>query len=250
MSIQSIKTFLTTTIHPVSVQSILYPHLQSNRRPSMFRLNSPLRWTRQECTYKRRELEKLRDDRAEILGELTELRQSMDLLLLEDVEERSLDNKLAWLMMRISSIMLQEETSEDLTLPILPNQTLRMPMLMKNVAFGSLHSITVLHRQQLQELSRPNRFVLLWPKLVFLPPAALWILRYLYDSRENIWQTLDDLQETLVGFWNGWVVSPLKEILNTVRTGGDASMAIVSKESLQADMAVCTLSSMLIVAAY
>jgi nuclear control of ATPase protein 2 len=239
LSVQSIKEFFTTTVHPIAVRSILYPHLQNIRRPSMFSINSPLQWTRQECTFKRRELEKLRNDRAGILGELTELRQSLDALLSESGEEGSMDDKFAWLMMRISSILLQKESPEDLA--SLPDETMRMPMLMNNLAFKSLSSVNVLHRQQLEALSRPNWLVLLWPKLVFLPLAGIWLMRYLYHSRGSIRQTLNGIQETLAGFWNGWIVSPIREILNTVRTGGDASMAIISKDSLQAEMAVSAL---------
>lgn len=241
-SVHSVKEFLRNSVQPSTVRSILYPHLQTIRRPSMFKVNSPLQWTRQECSLRRKELEKLRDDRAEILGELTELRESIDGLLSSDEESNQdlLDDKFSWIMLRISSTLLQSESSDELTAPDF-SKRMSIPTLTSNIAsdsFNSIHSISVLHKQQLGQLSRPHRLVLLWPKIVFIPPAALWLTKYLYASRESIWQTLDDIQGTISGFWNGWVVGPIREILNTVRTGGDASMAIVSKDSLHADMAV------------
>ena len=44
--------------------------------------------------------------------------------------------------------------------------------------------------------------------------------------------------ETVKGFWFGYVVEPIREILNTVRTGGDESARIVSKEGVEADRKV------------
>ena len=201
----------------------------------MFTLNSPLKWTRQECSHKRRELEKLRDDRAEILGELTELRQSIDALLSLDMDQHSLNDEQAWIVMQISNFLLRTDTAKEVSSM---SGEILLPMLMDNLASKSINSINALHLVQLKDLSRPTRLVLLWPKLVFLPPALLWLSRYLYASRESIWQTMSDVQETLTGFWNGWVVGPVKEIFNTVRTGGDEGMSIVSKDSLNADMEV------------
>lgn len=238
----SIKGFLKTSVHPATIKSILYPHLQSIRRPSLFRISSPLDWTQQECKYRRQELEKLRDDRAEILGELTELRESIDALLSisDEGNEVPIVDKVAWIMLRISSTLLQSESSGKLSSLDFAGP-IQLPQLSDNVASSSLqsiHSITVLHNQQLSALSRPHRLVLLWPKILFLPPAALWLARYVYASRESLWQSIDDIRETLIGFWDGWVVGPIREILNTVRTGGDSGTVIVSKDSLQSDMDV------------
>jgi len=57
-----------------------------------------------------------------------------------------------------------------------------------------------------------------------------------YGSRESIVQSLDKAIETIRGFWMGYVLAPLRDIISTVRTGGDDGLRIVSKDGLKADM--------------
>ena len=70
-------------------------------------------------------------------------------------------------------------------------------------------------------LRRPSRITLIWPKLAILPPATIILFRMLYSSRESIVTTAVDLVETIHGFWSGYVIDPIRGILNTIRTGGD-----------------------------
>ncbi|KAG8893068.1 Nuclear control of ATPase protein 2 [Tulasnella sp. 417] len=47
---------------------------------------------------------------------------------------------------------------------------------------------------------------------------------------------MKEAKETVIGFWNGWVVEPIVGILNTVRGSPDDSPMVVSKEGLHSDM--------------
>lgn len=44
--------------------------------------------------------------------------------------------------------------------------------------------------------------------------------------------------DTLKGFWFGYVIEPVRGILDTVRTGGDEGARIVSQEAVRADLEV------------
>jgi nuclear-control-of-ATPase protein 2 len=97
-------------------------------------------------------------------------------------------------------------------------------------------------------LRRPSSLVLAWPKLVLGPPLVLLGLKSLYSSRTSLKGVVEDTWNTLLGLWRGWLIDPLKDVLRTVRTGGEGSI-IVQKEAVAADLAVshplrCTLSSL------
>lgn len=54
-----------------------------------------------------------------------------------------------------------------------------------------------------------------------------------------------DAKETAKGFWKGWIVEPLRGIIDTVRHGGGESSAgglsVMSKEGMKGDMEVSSL---------
>lgn len=61
-----------------------------------------------------------------------------------------------------------------------------------------------------------------------------------FGSREAIAEMLLQAVDTAKGFWLGYVVEPIRGILDTIRTGGDESARIVNKEGVQADKRVRT----------
>ena len=91
-------------------------------------------------------------------------------------------------------------------------------------------------------LRRPSRLTLLWPQLVLIPPVTLLLFRTIYGSRESIAETALNIHDTLKGFWFGYVIEPVKSILDTVRTGGDESARIVNQEAVKADLEVGVLN--------
>ncbi|KAG8910942.1 Nuclear control of ATPase protein 2 [Tulasnella sp. 408] len=96
--------------------------------------------------------------------------------------------------------------------------------------YGSLHD------QAMDPLRRPGRFTQLWPKLVLYPPLAYFTFKLLFNSTAEFFETMKEAKETVIGFWNGWVVEPIVGILNTVRGSPDDSPMVVSKEGLHSDM--------------
>jgi nuclear-control-of-ATPase protein 2 len=91
------------------------------------------------------------------------------------------------------------------------------------------------------KLNRPSNLVLAWPKLVLGPPLLLYGFRLLYTSRTSLQEVTKDAWNTLLGIWQGWLIDPLKDVLRTVRAGGEGSV-IVQKEGVAADLAVSGVS--------
>lgn len=98
-------------------------------------------------------------------------------------------------------------------------------------------SASALQTSALQDLARPSRLTLLWPRFVFLPPLALYAAKTAYASRESLYELALEAVETVKGFWEQWLLEPFRDIVKTVRAGGEDGV-IVSRESVQADLAV------------
>lgn len=196
----------------------------------------PIELARQECRLKRKELEKIRDERAEVLGSLSEMRLSLrdnfdtevqhsfdaaDLGIeryspLIDTLQRKLDGGPAQLGIRPGSV----GRLLDLSIKILPGHKTK--------------NLTVFAEDKLK---RPSNLVLAWPKLALGPPLLLYGLKLLYTSKTSLQEVAKDGWNTLLGIWQGWLIDPLKDVLRTVRTGGEGSI-IVRKEGVAADLAV------------
>ena len=196
----------------------------------------PIELARQECRLKRQELEKIRDERAEALGSLSEMRlplqdnfyadskcsyDTTDLNIeryspLIDTLQRKLDGKFSQLGIRPGSV----ERLLHLSTKILPaHKTKNLAIFVED------------------KLERPSGLVLAWPKLLLGPPLLLYGIKLLYTSRASLQEVAKDTRNTLLGLWQGWLIDPLKDILQTVRTGGEGSV-IVQKEAVAADLAV------------
>ena len=214
----------------------LWDELLRLRHAILSILTLPIELTRQECRLKCKELERIRDERAEALGSLSEMRLSLqdnfdtdtehlynatDLGIeryspLIDTLQRKLDGKPTLLGIRPGSV----ERLLDLSIKVLPG-----------------------HRQKNSniftedKLKRPSNLVLAWPKLVLGPPLLLLGFRLLYTSRTSLQVVAKDAWNTLLGLWEGWFIDPLRDVLRTVRTGGEGSI-IVQKEAVAADLAV------------
>lgn len=191
-------------------------------------ISLPVELVRQECEYKRRELEKIRDQRAEMLGHLALLRNGLIRHLnAQPTDLQLLTTLLAETIFSDDSQSLDSETelSESEPLPILLGLS------------SSLATCRKAHEELLVNcnLRRPSAFVRFWPKLFLLPPLCIYTIRYAYASRATIVQVIRDVRETVVGFFRGWLVEPIKDVLRTVRTGGEDGI-IVRREAVDADM--------------
>jgi nuclear-control-of-ATPase protein 2 len=122
------------------------------------------------------------------------------------------------------------------------------PSPIQALAHLSLETIPELknsHRQMLETngLLRPRTLVLVWPKIVLLPPLLLYVCKSLYASRASLEEVVKDAVETVEGFFQGWLLEPLRDVFKTVRTGSadDGVGVLVRKEGVLADLDVSSL---------
>ncbi|KAI6114223.1 NCA2-domain-containing protein [Pisolithus sp. B1] len=164
------------------------------------------RFTLIECNIKRRENERIRNERAEVLGKLLGLRPKLTWWLdAPNVEEDVLANR---------EFLLEFANAVD---PTASNRPLEngMPSLLEGLYNAIFVAQVERHSSYLnnKDLRRPSRLTLLWPRLLFLPPLTL------YTSLMDMAQ---DAFETLRNFLEDWA-------------GGDEAM-IVRPESIAADL--------------
>lgn len=190
----------------------------------------PVALTRAECKFKRKELEKIRDDRAETLGKLAQLRDALAAALVE----RELNQQKVRLQEFAYELQaaVQDQRFDD-------QDTVGALSTFARVTLPSQISV---HMSEIRSrnLTRPSRLTLLWPQIVFVPPLTLYALRSAYTSRAALLDVTRDFWETARGFWEQWLLEPLKGVIQTVRTGGDDSV-IITKESVRADLNVSCL---------
>ena len=59
----------------------------------------------------------------------------------------------------------------------------------------------------------------------------------MYSSRESLLEMANEAGETIHNFFRDWLLQPMKDVINTIRAGGEDGV-IVRKEGVTADMAV------------
>ncbi|KAF4609591.1 hypothetical protein D9613_012272 [Agrocybe pediades] len=195
-------------------------------------LDLPLELIAQECRYNRRALEKIRDERAETLGHIAQLRAPLEGLIHSP-----------------SGFSLRSQNTPDYTAiinallrVISPSPSLLGPsgdsvVVSLSSLAQSLPLATSKHNQLLESrnLLRPSLLTRIWPRLLVFPPLAL----YIYTSRTSWVPALVDMakdaQETVRGFVQGWLVEPLLGVLHTVRVGGKGEV-LVREEAIIADL--------------
>ncbi len=191
---------------------------------------------RGECGFKRKELERIRDERAEVLGVLVELRDRLSSALVDENNDGALAG-ISEFTAFLQSIVDGEDAAPHIVgVDVSASGVVESLSVLANVTLPSHIS---LHSAELKsgQLRRPSRLTLLWPRLVFLPPLALYAIRTAYASRASLEDLARDAVDTARSFWESWILEPLRGIVKTVRAGHDDGV-IVTKESVRADLDV------------
>ncbi|KAI0297731.1 ATP synthase regulation protein NCA2-domain-containing protein [Russula brevipes] len=180
----------------------------------------------QEIRAKRLELERIRDERAETLGELTNKHDHLSRTLQENLDERA-----AFLEVLSQALVGRHADIAQLGL----STSLLDALVTTSSKVLPMHAS--LHQEDLRAYSllRPSRLVRIWPHLLVLPPLTLYTIQRIGASQDTLLSLAKDAWETLKGFWRGWLVEPLAEIAKTVRAGGEGSI-IIQKGSIGADL--------------
>ncbi|KAL1838727.1 hypothetical protein VTJ49DRAFT_2264 [Mycothermus thermophilus] len=95
------------------------------------------------------------------------------------------------------------------------------------------------HETAMEELARengrPSRLVRYWLPAVALLVSSSTILRFLFNKQQDIIDWITDLGATVRDFWLNWVVEPVRKVIGTIRHDENSEIAIMSRDSLQAD---------------
>ena len=83
---------------------------------------------------------------------------------------------------------------------------------------------------------RPSLLTRYWPLGLSVIFSASTILRILVNKRAQLTQWLRDSYTTIIDFWRNWVISPLSDIISTIRHEDSSQIALMGRQSLQADM--------------
>ncbi|KAG5648362.1 hypothetical protein DXG03_004934 [Asterophora parasitica] len=191
----------------------------------------PIELTRQECHFKRKELEKIRDQRAEALGYLAGMRGELTQAIKAPESFQSFVNSIAYIVQ--GDI---QKAFPPVDIHAGPSQEPLQEILHLSTAVFSKQRATHKHLLDSRQLLRPSRLTLIWPKLLLLPPLFIFALRSAYSSRATLRELASDAKATAEGFIRGWLLDPLKDVLKTVRAGGEGSI-IIQKEAIAANLA-------------
>ena len=188
----------------------------------------PVQLANHEIHAKRVELERIRNERAEALGELTSKRDDLSRALRKDLHERT-----AFLQVISQALIGPNSHTTQFGLDV---------SLLEAAAATSSQVVPMhmsLHRENMRAYSllRPSRFVRIWPRLLIFPPLILYAVQRVGASQDTLLCLASDAWDTLKGFWRGWLVEPLTDIAKTVRTGGEGGI-IVQEGSIGADLQV------------
>ncbi|EMD39537.1 hypothetical protein CERSUDRAFT_45400 [Gelatoporia subvermispora B] len=214
---------------PVSALSACMTSLAGVLRTALAVASLPVELARGECRYKQQELQRIRDARAEALGRLANMRSALAAAL----EDGSHDAGVQKLGAFTAELQAVTEGEAD----VVRGKDTNALEVLYIVASTVLPAHAELHTAELRarRLQRPSRLVRAWPKLVLLPPLVFFGLRAAYASRVSLAELARDAWATARGFWEGWLLEPVREIVRTVRAGGEDGV-IITRESVRADL--------------
>ena len=223
LSPSSFRHLFPPSTGPSELITSAFPHLSSRLHVPT---RSPLRLTRDECKDKRKQLEHLRNERAATLGRFAVASQVLEADLTSG--KLGLSRVLHEFEALGANMSPGGQGLQDLT--------------------RALESIYLFHDSYttvFAPLQRPSRLVLLWPRLLLIPPITYFVLGWAWSSREDIKKNIREGMDTARAFYQSWLVEPIRSILATVRTRGDEGVRVISKEALKADMDVSAVNCLL-----
>ncbi|KAM5499636.1 Nuclear control of ATPase protein 2 [Microsporum canis] len=86
-----------------------------------------------------------------------------------------------------------------------------------------------------REYARPSRLTRYWPAALTLLLSSSTILNILTNRRAEMLTWLRELVSTASDFWTNWIIQPLTRLVGTIRHDEKSEVALMSKNSLDAD---------------
>jgi nuclear control of ATPase protein 2 len=107
----------------------------------------------------------------------------------------------------------------------------RLQTLLENQLPGHLDAAAKI----VAEHGRPSRLVRYWLPATALLLSSTTILRIFFSRQQEILAWVADFGVTVRDFWFNWVVEPTRKVIGTIRHDSNSEIAIMSRDSLQAD---------------
>lgn len=96
-------------------------------------------------------------------------------------------------------------------------------------------SHVAVNKKLVRQYGRPPKLVRYWLPGLLLFLSSSTILRVLVNRKADIIIWINDLGNTAKDFWFNWVVEPTRKVIGTIRHDSNSEIAIMSRDSLQAD---------------
>lgn len=87
------------------------------------------------------------------------------------------------------------------------------------------------------QYDRPSRLIRYWLPALAVLFSSSTIMNILTSRRAEMITWLQELGTTVADFWTNWIVQPLSRLVGTIRHDEKSEVALVSKNSLNADLA-------------
>ncbi|PYH47277.1 NCA2 family protein [Aspergillus saccharolyticus JOP 1030-1] len=87
------------------------------------------------------------------------------------------------------------------------------------------------------ELGRPPFIVRYWLVFFLATLSTSTVLEIFTARRRELVRLVTDAGSTTIEFWNNWVIDPLRRLVRTIRHDEKSEIALMSKNSLEADRA-------------
>ncbi|EIN12720.1 NCA2-domain-containing protein [Punctularia strigosozonata HHB-11173 SS5] len=235
----------TSSLRPNALLTALFPTIRSNVALQSASLLSasgvastllfPLELVRQECRLKRKKLQRIRDERAEVLGRLADMRGELEKAVSSPLGDNADADASLLALARTLEELSDGRSETDAAVDASGEQDVLSTL--STLAFNTLPEHGTIHATSLRlsDLRRPSRLTLAWPRLLLLPPLSLYAIKLAYTNRSSLAGMVRDARETVIGFWRGWILEPLREMVRTVRAGGEGGV-IVSAQGVEADV--------------
>ncbi|KAK3903911.1 ATP synthase regulation protein NCA2-domain-containing protein [Staphylotrichum tortipilum] len=131
------------------------------------------------------------------------------------------------------------EEDPELSIHIEDSHPAERPSVLARRLLGLLEDGLPAHHVAISDLAhrngRPSRLVRYWLPAAILLVSSSTILRILVNRQDDIVNWIRDLGVTARDFWFNWVIDPVRKIVGTIRHDANSEIAIMSRDSLQAD---------------
>lgn len=211
-------------------------------------LFSPLIKTRQAIRYKRTQVQVLRNSSALVLGHLVDAQTLVTANETKDWTAQIVENidKINAVVQRdldtAESIIADETASsgEDETISargVTKLNSVKSAERLLQVIQKVLPQRSSRYAQLTTTYGKPTARTRYWPAAVGLGLAASFGTRAVIGNWSSICEWAQTrVLDTAIAFYNNWIVSPLTKIYQTIRHDENGQVALMTKQSLEADM--------------